>query len=62
MYKIIAKQGSKYADIGGTREETKNIGFSAYARSKVSVSYDLRTNESKAQKIKMREIRNDGKE
>lgn len=61
MFNIVTKQGSLYADISSIKTETQTrVGFKAYEKSKVSIDYDLRTNESKLQKIKMREIENDG--
>lgn len=60
MFNIVNKKGSKYADITCKPQAQKKAGFTAYEKATISMGYDLRTNKSRLQQIKMREVkRND---
>lgn len=61
MYKIAINNDSQYADISAKSEISRAPGFYAKEKAEISYSYDIRTNESKMQKIRMREIKSDEK-
>lgn len=61
MFNIVNKKDSIYADIICKPQVQKKAGFVAYEKSTVSMGYDLRTNESRLKKIKMREIKKNDK-
>lgn len=57
MYKIKFNNNSSiYKDITPNSEAKRKEGFYPYKKTDITIGYDIRTNISKSEKIKMREI------
>ena len=56
MYKIKFDSNNAYKDITPNSEAKRKEGFYPYKKSEVTIGYDIRTNRSKSEKIKMKEI------
>lgn len=61
MFNIVNKRTNIYTDITVAPKTSKKAGFTAYEKTSISTGYDLRTNKSRQQKIKMREIKKNEK-